>query len=305
MTAGAAMVAACSSPKPGEVAKDGSVTVKHIFGETKIAAPPKRVVSAGFTEQDDLLAVGVVPIAVTDWFGGEPFGVWPWAQPQLGGAQPVVLSLADGIQVDQIASLKPDLIVATDAGLDQDTYQKLAAIAPTLAQSDGDAFFEPWKDQAKAIGQAVYQSRQITSLINGVDKGFTAVADQHPQFKNKRVVLLQGKVHDDNVVATTGWRTEFLTQMGLTIPESIAPLAVDQERAFIPRDKIKSVLGAADLLIWMTESDKDQADLLANPDVAELRSRSVFTTKDQAGAIAYASPLSYPPVADQIGRAHV
>jgi iron complex transport system substrate-binding protein len=294
--------AACSShkPPPASTGGGGPLTITHAFGETTIPEPPKRVVSAGFTGQDDLLALGVVPVAVTAWFGDQPFGVWPWAQPKLGSAKPVVLNLDNGIQVKQIAGLKPDLIVATDAGLDQDTYQKLAAIAPTLAQSDGDAFFEPWKDQAKAIGQAVYQSGQITSLINGVDKGFTAVADQHPQFKNKRVVLLQGKLHDDNVVAMTGWRTEFLTQMGLTIPESIAPLAVDQERAFIPRDKTKSVLGAADLLIWTTESDKDQADLLANPDVAELRSRSVFTTKDQAGAIAYASPLSYPLVADQL-----
>jgi iron complex transport system substrate-binding protein len=294
--------AACSShkPPPASTGGGGPLTITHAFGETTIPEPPKRVVSAGFTGQDDLLALGIVPVAVTAWFGDQPFGVWPWAQPKLGNAKPVVLNLDNGIQVKQIAGLKPDLIVATDAGLDQDTYQKLAAIAPTLAQSDGDAFFEPWKDQAKAIGQAVYQSGQITSLINGVDKGFTAVADQHPQFKNKRVVLLQGKVHDDNVVAMSGWRTEFLTQMGLTIPESISPLAVDQERAFIPRDKIKSVLGAADLLIWTTESDRDQADLLANPDVAELRSRSVFTTKDQAGAIAYASPLSYPLVADQL-----
>jgi iron complex transport system substrate-binding protein len=294
--------AACSSrkPPPASTGGGGPLTITHAFGETTIPEPPKRVVSAGFTGQDDLLALGIVPVAVTAWFGDQPFGVWPWAQPKLGNAKPVVLNLDNGIQVKQIAGLKPDLIVATDAGLDQDTYQKLAAIAPTLAQSDGDAFFEPWKDQAKAIGQAVYQSGQITSLINGVDKGFTAVADQHPQFKNKRVVLLQGKLHDDNVVAMTGWRTEFLTQMGLTIPESIAPLAVDQERAFIPRDKIKSVLGAADLLIWTTEGDKDQADLLANPDVAELSSRSVFTTKDQAGAIAYASPLSYPLVADQL-----
>jgi iron complex transport system substrate-binding protein len=294
--------AACSShkPPPASTGGGGPLTITHAFGETTIPEPPKRVVSAGFTGQDDLLALGIVPVAVTNWFGDQPFGVWPWAQPKLGNAKPVVLNLDNGIQVKQIAGLKPDLIVATDAGLDQDTYQKLAAIAPTLAQSDGDAFFEPWKDQAKAIGEAVYQSGQITSLINGVDKGFTAVADQHPQFKNKRVVLLQGKLHDDNVVAMTGWRTEFLTQMGLTIPESIAPLAVDQERAFIPRDKIKSVLGAADLLIWTTEGDKDQADLLANPDVAELSSRSVFTTKDQAGAIAYASPLSYPLVADQL-----
>ena len=294
--------AACSShkPTPASTGGGGPLTITHAFGETTIPEPPKRVVSAGFTGQDDLLALGIVPVAVTNWFGDQPLGVWPWAQPKLGNAKPVVLNLDNGIQVKQIAGLKPDLIVATDAGLDQDTYQKLTAIAPTLAQSDGDAFFEPWKDQAKAIGQAVYQSGQITSLINGVDKDFTAVADKHPQFKNKRVVLLQGKLHDDNVVATTGWRTEFLTQMGLTIPESIAALAVDQERAFIPRDRIKSVLGAADLLIWTTESDKDQADLLANPDVAELRSRSVFTTKDQAGAIAYASPLSYPLVADQL-----
>jgi iron complex transport system substrate-binding protein len=293
---------ACSSHKtaPAGAAGRGSVTITHAFGETTIPEPPRRVVSAGYTGQDDLLALGIVPIAVTNWFGDQPFGVWPWAQPKLGNAKPVVLNLDNGIQIQHIAGLKPDLIVATDAGLDQDTYQKLTAIAPTLAQSDGDAFFEPWKDQAKAIGQAVYQSGQMTSLINGVDQGFTAVADKYPQFKNKRVALLQGKLHDDNVVAMTGWRTEFLTQMGLTIPESIASLAVDQERAFIPRDRIKSVLGAADLLIWTTESDKDQADLLANPDVAGLRSRSVFTTKDQAGAIAYASPLSYPLVADQL-----
>lgn len=294
--------AACSShkPPPATAGGGGPVTITHVFGETTIPEPPKRVVSAGFTGQDDLLALGVVPVAVTNWFGDQPFGVWPWAQPKLGNAKPVVLNLDNGIQVQQIAGLKPDLIVATDAGLDQDTYQKLAAIAPTLAQSDGYAFFEPWKDQAAAVGQAVFQPGQITSLISGVDKGFAAIADRYPQFKNKRVLLLQGKLHQDNAVATTGWRTEFLTQMGLAIAESITGLAVDQQRAFIPRDKIKSVLGAADLLIWTTESDKDQAELMANPDVAELRSRSVFTTKDQAGAIAYASPLSYPLVADQL-----
>jgi iron complex transport system substrate-binding protein len=301
-TASVLMLAGCSSDKspPAATGGGGPVTITHIFGETTIAQPPKRVVSAGFTGQDDLLALGVIPVAVTNWFGDQPFGVWPWAQPKLGAAKPVVLNLNNGIQITQISGLKPDLIVATGAGLDQDTYQKLAAIAPTLAQSDGGAFFEPWKDQAKAIGQAVFQSGQIASLINGVDKGFAAVADKYQQFKNKRVLLLQGRLHDDNVVAATGWQTEFLTQMGLAIPDSLTALAVDQQRAFIPRDKIKSVLGDTDVLIWTTENDKDQADLLANPDVAAHRSRSVFTTKDQAGAIAYASPLSYPLVADQL-----
>jgi iron complex transport system substrate-binding protein len=297
VTAGAALVAACSSTKPGEVAKDGSVTVKHIFGETKIPTPPKRVVSAGFTEQDDLLAVGVVPIAVTDWFGGEPFGVWPWAQPKLGGAQPVVLNLNDGIQVDQIAALKPDLIVATNAGLDQDTYTKLSAIAPTIAQSGPDAFFAPWKDQATAIGQAVFKAADMAALIAGVDEKFTTAGKNKPQFAGKQVLLLGGTFYQDSVrVTTPGWRTEFLTNMGFTIPDTGGEL--------VPRDKMAAVLDSADVLIWKTESDEEQAALLADPIVAKLRAtigkRNVFTGKDLAGAIAFASPLSYPVVADQL-----
>jgi iron complex transport system substrate-binding protein len=297
MTAGAALVAACSSPKPGEVAKDGSVTVKHIFGETKIPAPPKRVVSAGFTEQDDLLAVGVVPIAVTDWFGGEPFGVWPWAQSKLGGAQPVVLNLNDGIQVDQIASLKPDLIVATNAGLDQDTYTKLSAVAPTIAQSGSDAFFEPWKDQATTIGQAVFKADDMAALITAVDEKFAAVGKNNPQLAGKKALLLGGTFYQDGVrVTEAGWRTDFLTNMGFTIPDTGGWL--------IPRDKLASALDSADVLIWTTESDEEQAALLADPNVAKLRAtvqkRNVFTGKDLAGAIAFASTLSYPVVADQL-----
>lgn len=297
MTGSAALVAACSSPKPGEVAKDGSVTVKHIFGETKIPAPPKRVVSAGFTEQDDLLALGVVPIAVTDWFGGQPFGVWPWAQPKLGGAQPVVLNLNDGIQADQIASLKPDLIVATNAGLDQDTYTKLSAIAPTIAQSGPDAFFEPWKDQATLIGQAVFKADDMTKLIAAVGDKFASVGKNNPQFAGKKVLLLGGTFYEDSVrVTTPGWRTDFLTEMGFTIP--------DTGRGLVSRDKMASVLDVADVLIWTTESDDEQAALLADPVVAKLQAtvqrRNVFTGKDLAGAIAFASTLSYPVVADQL-----
>jgi iron complex transport system substrate-binding protein len=69
----------------------------------------------------------------------------------------------------------------------------------------------------------------------------------------------------------------------------------------IPRDRMAAVLRGADVLIWMTESDADQATLLADPVIAALPAkRHVFTGKDLAGAIAFASPLSYPVVADQL-----
>jgi iron complex transport system substrate-binding protein len=296
-----AIPAACSSQKrPPSNANGGPVTITHIFGKTTVPAPPKRVVSAGCTGQDDLLALGVAPIAVTNWFGDQPFAVWPWAKPKLGSAKPVVLNLDNGIQVEKIAGLKPDLIVATDAGVDVDTYQKLSAIAPTIPQSDGYPFFEPWKDQATAIGQAVFQADQMKSLIGSVDQRFATVAQNNPQFKGKKTLLAQGRLYRDNVLVTTGWRTEFLTQMSLVIPDSLRPFAVDQQHASVPRDKIEAVLGAVDLVIWTTDSEDERKALLADPEVAALQGRSVFTTKDQAGAIAFASPLSYPLVADQL-----
>lgn len=301
----AELFSGCSPPKPPQgTAGGGAVTITHLFGQTVIKEPPKRVVSAGYTEQDDLLAVGVVPIAVTNWIGDQPFAVWPWAQQKLGPAQPVVLNLDNGIPVDQIAVLKPDLIVAVNAGVDADIYQKLSAIAPTVPQSGGDAFFEAWKDQATTIGQAVFQADQMRSLVDAVDKQFAVVAQKNPQWKNKKVLLMQGTLSQGTIVATVaGWQTDFLTEMGLVVVDSINPFA-DGQHAAIPRDHIKAVLDSADVVIWTTESPDEQKTLLADPDVAAsqttTQNRHIFTSKDQAGAIAFSSPLSYPLVADQL-----
>jgi iron complex transport system substrate-binding protein len=305
MAAGLAVTAAaCSSEKPGVVAKDGSVTIKHAFGETKIPSPPKRVVSAGYTDQDDLLALGVVPVAVTNWFGDQPFGVWPWALPKLGTAQPVVLDLSNGIQVDQIAALKPDLIVATNAGMDADTYTKLTAIAPTVAQSGQDAFFEPWKDQAATIGQAVFKYDEMRKLVSDLDDKFVNAGKNNASFSGKKVFVVRGAFMGDALQITpAGWRTDFLTQMGFVIPDGIDNYAKGNE-ALVPRDRAATVLDEADALIWTTESDEEQAALLADPTFAQLKAtrtnRNVLTGKDLAGAITFATVLSYAMVADQL-----
>ena len=103
-----------------------------------------------------------------------------------------MLNLADGIQVDQIASLKPDLIVATNAGLDQDTYTKLSAIAPTIAQSGQDAFFEPWKDQATTIGQAVFKARRHGQAHRRRRREVRRPRQEQPPVRGKKVLLLGG-----------------------------------------------------------------------------------------------------------------
>ncbi|MHA7661612.1 ABC transporter substrate-binding protein [Mycolicibacterium sp. HS_4_1] len=303
--AGAAVVASCTKPPAsGTVAGDGSVTINHAFGTTRIPGPPKKVVCAGLTGQDELLAVGVIPIAVTEWFGNQPFAVWPWAQPALGPAQPTVLNLNDGIQVDKISALKPDLIIATNAGLDADTYKKLSAIAPTVAQSGQDAFFEPWKDQATAIGQAVFKADDMKKLIDGVDAKFAGAGKANPRFSGRKMLLVNGLPTADGVEITpAGWRTEFLGEMGIAMPDGLDSFAKGQH-AFVPRDQMATAFRGADVLIWTLDADEQRPTVLADPTVAQLSqakaNRIVFPNKDLSAAITFASVLSYLAVADQL-----
>ena len=43
------------------------VTIEHKFGETTVNEEPERIVVAGLREQDSLLALGIVPVATTEW----------------------------------------------------------------------------------------------------------------------------------------------------------------------------------------------------------------------------------------------
>jgi iron complex transport system substrate-binding protein len=121
------LVAGCASVPPA------ASTVSHKFGETVVPARPKRVVSLGYTDQDAILAFGVVPVAVRHAFGPEEDAIFPWADAAAGEARPVILPRR-GIDFEQIAALQPDLIMAVTAGLDQQEYDTLSRIAPTVAQ---------------------------------------------------------------------------------------------------------------------------------------------------------------------------
>ena len=144
----------------------------------------------------------------------------------------------------------------------------------------------------------MFKHDEMQALIAAVDERFAAAGTNNAQFAGKKVLLLEGRLERDSIaVAAPDWRTDFLTEMGFTIP--------DTGGASIPRDRMDTVLDSADVLIWTTESDAEQAALLADPAIAQLpANRNVFTGKELAGAIAFASPLSYPVVADQL-PAHI
>lgn len=126
------------------------------------------MVSVGLTDQDVLIALGIKPIAVTDWFGLEhPAATGPWALPQLGEARPVVLDSVDsGYPYEQIAALRPDRIVGVHWGPTEEAdYTKLSQIAPTVASTrEFAAVNMPWQQMTTLIGRAVGRGPKAAEL---------------------------------------------------------------------------------------------------------------------------------------------
>lgn len=168
LLAGCVATTPASAPAAGtaeapitEAAETAAEATADTFPIT-IAAKPARVVSLGFTDQDYLLALGVVPVGIRDWFGDQPNAVWPWARPLLKGAAPAVLPRE--FNFEQIAKLQPDLIVAIYTSLTQAEYDLLSAIAPVVTAPPGlDDYAITWQEQTRYTGRIVGQTARADS----------------------------------------------------------------------------------------------------------------------------------------------
>lgn len=152
-------------------------SIAHRHGITEIAEEPERVVTVGLTDHDTVLALGVTPVAMTDWYGDQPHGVWPWAQDELGDADRTVLP-SEEIAYEEIAAADPDLILGVDSALTEEEHQRLSQIAPTVAQSaDYPDFGTPWQEKTRVIGTALGAPEQVEELIADVEAQFAAARE--------------------------------------------------------------------------------------------------------------------------------
>jgi iron complex transport system substrate-binding protein len=276
---------------------DFPVTVPHKFGETTVEDEPTRVVSVGLTEHDILLQLGVVPVAVTEWYGEKPFATWPWAETLLGDAQPEVLSTSDGFEFERIAALEPDLIIGTNAGLTQKDYDLLSQIAPTIASVEGSTrYFSSWQDQTLQVARGLGREDDGQALVEEVESKYAAVAAAHPEWSGLTATFSQGGPYDGQLyVYPAGLSTDFLTELGFTMTTGLEDYAPeDGAQAEISAENVGLI--DADVVVFATE-DQEMFDKLQGfgtistlPAVAE--NRAVYTDATLAGAIYFDTPLS-------------
>lgn len=280
------------------------VTVEHTYGETTIPSAPERVAVVGLVEQDALLALGVVPVATTEWFGDQPGAVFPWAEDELGDAEPPeVVGTSQEYDMERIAALQPDVILGLYSGLTQKQYDRLSQIAPTVAQpGDHVDYGIPWQELTRTVGRVVGKQDRAEELIGEIEDRFATVRETHPEFDGATGVFTS--TFGDNAYSVYGpqdARARLLSSLGVHMPEEIAE-AIDTDAFYTEiSDERLSLIGGLDLVIWFVPSQEEaQQEVRDNPlyqnlAVAQQGRDVILAPEDPAyDAINFSTVLSLP-----------
>ena len=285
------------------------VTIDHKFGETEIPSRPARVVTVGYSEQDPVLALGVKPVAVRYWFGDYDHAVWPWAQDELGSAEPTVLRMAYGeLDFERIAAQEPDLIVAVHSGITEEEYATLSQIAPTLAQPGTyPNFGVPWQEQTRLIGRALGHEERANEVVSDVEAQIAAAAKDNPQFDGASIAMAS-PAEGEGQFWTFSPNTppmRFLQALGFEVPQEIAEIIGERDAAQISSEQIQ--LLDVDVLIFQVGSEEIRESIERNAlyrqlDVAEEGRAVYFVGRDDPiyGALSFSTVLSLPYAVDEL-----
>lgn len=257
---------ALASPAAAQDAYPVSFT--HAFGETTIAAKPQRIVAIGWTTQDAVLALGEVPVAIPEqMWGGDAEGVLPWvrdAVTALGKPMPEIINFDTDIPYERLLALTPDVILAPYSGITPDQYDRLSAIAPTIAYAK-DPWAGSWQDIMLTTGKALGRSAEAQAIVDSVNAQFTEAAAAHPQFKGKTFTFGSLWVGNAgmNVYSATDPRIPMVEQLGLTVSPGVVELSKQPGYFFdVSLENLATV--DADVLIVLDEGGPEADALYAN-----------------------------------------
>jgi iron complex transport system substrate-binding protein len=262
-------------------------------------------VVVGLREQDALLALGVVPVATTEWYGKHPGAIFPWAKDDLGDApRPTVLDDTDGIEIEKVAAQRPDLIVGVYSGMTEKEYSALSKIAPTIAQPKGEPDYgSSWQEETLTSGKAVGKPAEAQALVDKTEQLVADTAAKHPEFAGETAAIVadyQGVF----VYGPKDVRSRLLEELGFTYPKPLVDAFPKEFGGQLSDERIDALdLG---VLVWFADGDRSKAQIKHNPLYSKLdvskQDRDVFIRGDDRvyDATSFVSVLSMPTLMKEL-----
>lgn len=308
-------LAGCSSGTPAEepsAEPSGDALLATVpdtlFGAVEIPEPADgelTVVALGWSDAEVALALGVTPVAVYDWqgFGEDNNGVGPWAAELFGDTEPVIIqNVGDALDYETIASLDPDLILNTRSGGDEEQFERLSTIAPTVYAPAGTAAYgTAWDVQTLQVAQALGKQADGETIVADIEAQIEAAAAAHPEFEGLTAVT-GTKFGDQYGAYIAGdFRWDLLEALGFT--QNPPVLDLPAQGFYVPLSAEQVSALDADVAVFFPIGFTLE-ELLADSLIASLNvvqdNRTVFLASDDelTQAFSAASPLSIPLVVD-------
>ncbi|MFJ5778939.1 iron-siderophore ABC transporter substrate-binding protein [Streptomyces sp. NPDC093094] len=284
------------------------VTVEHKYGSTTIDKEPKRVVTLGLSDQDAVLALGVEPVGAVDWFKEQPYGKWPWTKDKWGSTKPQIVGERDEYNIEKIAALKPDLVIAQYSGMKKEQFDTLSKFTKVVAQPKGlPDYGASWQVMTRQIGKSLGKETETEKLISDIDDRFEAVRGEHPEFaENTLAVADSFEAGKYSAFTKTDPKSIFFQELGFKLKPEIDSLAKPGWNvAELSAEKL-NVLDV-DRLVWVTSSTDANDRIKAEPLYKKLKvsqeKRDLFVPyqdPDIGAAFSFNTVLSIPYAIDEI-----
>lgn len=121
---------------------------------------------------------------------------------------------------------------------DQDAYDKLSEIAPTVGVVGG-GLVNDWREATLIAGQITDRESEAQAAIDEVDAQIEAVREGHPGLEGATGAFVQISPPGFAVVTEdTDPANEFLSDLGVMVPAEIKEAGQDDGRAFISEENI-------------------------------------------------------------------
>ena len=226
------MLAACggqatedTSAPSGDTAEGYPVTVPTLFGDVTVEDRPENIVAMGWSDAETALALGAQPVGVADWQGYGAPGVGPWAA-DLFDSEPAQLATLEP-NLEEIASLDPDLILDTRSDNSQDRYDLLSPLAPVVGPPPGVevTYGTTWQDQTRQVALVLNEEERGEELISELEEKFAALREENPGFAD--VTIAVGAYFDGQYGAYVPGdsRVDLLQDLGFQYKSEITDMA--------------------------------------------------------------------------------
>ncbi len=233
------VLAGCASspttaPSPAAAAPSGTsafpVTITHKFGNTTISAPPQRVVTVG--DEDVAFALGITPVGIVRNTSTDS-GISPWLASRIDRTKTALIDVppgaegegAAGVNIEQVAALKPDLILAVnDSGLEID-YPNLAKLAPTVGYATAWGK-QSWQEQTMVGARALGLEERGRQVVAETEAATRAVRDTNPGLVGRTVTysFAFGPGQIVTLKSAQDPSVKLLQELGMQIPPSVRDL---------------------------------------------------------------------------------